>query len=191
MATTLLEAVNALLATIGEAPTQSVDNSGSVSVAVAVSAINESSRQIQSRGCYFNTDEGYSLIPDISGEITLPPNTLFVDASDTTLNVVQRGTRLYNRDTHSYEFETAVEVDLVILLPFEEMPEYARYLSVVIASRRFQTSVLGAPGVLRYSPEDEQRAWIAFEQAEAEQADYNLSDGFTSTLVERYSNRRL
>ena len=191
MATTLLEAVNALLATIGEAPTQSVDNSGSVSVAVAVSAINESSRQIQSRGCYFNTDECYSLIPDISGEITLPPNTLFVDASDTTLNVVQRGTRLYNRDTHSYEFETAVEVDLVILLPFEEMPEYARYLSVVIASRRFQTSVLGAPGVLRYSPEDEQRAWIAFEQAEAEQADYNLSDGFTSTLVERYSNRRL
>lgn len=74
-------------------------------------------------------------------------------------DVVQRGTRLYNRAEHSYTFSGPVTATTIsILLPFEEVPEAFRWYVTVRSARKFQDKTVGADGLHFFHAEDEAQA---------------------------------
>ncbi len=177
MATSLLEAVNAVLATIGELPVSSIPTSGFSEAVLARDTILEVSREVQSIGLHCNTDYKYKLTPDISGFIVLPPGVLKIDASYRYNDVTQRDGKLYNREDHTFVFTEPIEVDIVWELEFEDLPETVRRYIVIRASRLFQKRVVGSDVLHVLSEEDERRAFATVMAEEVLNEDANILEG--------------
>lgn len=139
--TSKLDAVNMALEAVWESPVSSLEGAGTGSApAMARRKLDETNLNVQSRGWAFNTEYGLTLTPDVNGSINVPSNTLTVDTidEDASVDVVQRGTRLYNRGDHTYQFTKAVKVMLVTALDFEELPQVARQYIALMAARSFK-----------------------------------------------------
>jgi hypothetical protein len=174
--TTTLEAVNQCLLAIGEAPVNSVENSGLVDAATALRTIANVSREVQSGGWHWNTETNFSLPPDTDGNLQLPANVLKVDTvgADEGLDLVARGQRLYDRDNHTYTFAKPVTVEMVLLLDFEEIPEAARNYITLRAARRFQQNTVGSSELAGFQQVDEARALVNLQNSEAETQDFRM-----------------
>jgi len=184
--TTELEAINTMLSTIGEAPVNTVEDNGIVDAVIARQILRSTSREVQSRGWHFNTEKGFLLTPDSEGFITLPPTVLRADTVDESQNidVVLRGKRLYDRRNHTFKFDKPIRTDVVILLPFDELPEVAREYITIRAARIFQERVVGSDLLSSFSKNDEVRALVALQEMEADTADYNiLTDNYSVARV--------
>ncbi|WP_313196205.1 hypothetical protein [Shinella zoogloeoides] len=175
--TTVLEAVNQIIATIGEPPVNSVEDNGVIDAVMALQALSAVNRAVQLRGWHWNTEENYPIAASYpEGELRLPKNTLRVDTSgaDAGLDLVVRGQRLYDRKNHTFEIGKSVSVNIVLLLPFEELPEAARTYITIKAARRFTEGQIGSELLSNFTLRDEQMALFALEDAEGETADYNI-----------------
>ncbi len=179
--TSELEAINTILSVIGESPISSTSEISSVADAViAQSILSEVSRQVQTKGWHFNTDKEITLSPDtFSGEITVSTNCLRVDPAgdDRELDLVHRGTRLYDRTLHTYNIAKQVKVDMVVLLPFTELPQAARQYITVKAARVFQSRTVGSEALYQFTALDEKDAMIDLKKAEGITGDYNILTG--------------
>lgn len=184
--TTELEAVNTILSNIGESPVNTLDDDDVADASIARTILNSVSREVQSRGWFWNTDIQYSLAKTANNELVLPANTARVDTvhSDQDKDLVQRGNRLYDRRNHTYSFTEAVKVDLVVLLDFEDLPETARRYITLRAARVFQERFLGTPTVSNFNEKDEAMALAVLQNDEADTGDYNMiSDSSTSAAI--------
>lgn len=189
--TTELEAVNLLLDVIGEAPISNLENSAVVDAVKARAALSEVSRATQQKGWHFNTEIDYELVPTVyEKEIILPGNCLRVDTTKAQrdFDVVQRGNRLYDRKNHTYKFDRSLKVDMVILLPFEELPEVARYYISIRAARVFQARTVGSEALYQFNAQDETLALNDLKRAEGITGDYNMFSG--SWSVAKILHRR-
>ena len=103
--TTVLEAVNTMLSSIGEAPVNSLA-SGFEDAELAESIINNVNREVQSKGFVFNTDLEYTLFPGSDGTVHLPANILRVDTTklvrSSEEDIVERGRKLYDRKNNTF-----------------------------------------------------------------------------------------
>jgi len=103
---TEIEAINIMLSTIGESPVNSLyEVHGVVDAVVAKSVLKEVSTAVQEEGWHFNIEKNFTLTPDsVNKEITIPYDCIQCDASgqDSERDVCVRGTRLYDRDYHTY-----------------------------------------------------------------------------------------
>ena len=184
--TSELDAVNIMLGTIGESPISSLDAStGVVDAVIARQILREVSIQVQEVGWHFNTEINYVLAPNsISGEITLPTNCVEVDSTgdDKYLDVAIRGTRLYDRTNHTFQFSKSIKAELVLLLEFNDMPQSARHYITIRAARVFQQRVVGSETLATYSERDEVRALTALKRFESKTADHNILTGNYSVM---------
>ena len=187
--TTKLEAINTLLATIGESPVNSL-NSGLVEASQAEQTLNNVSRDFQAQGWAFNTEITFDLSPDASNMLTLPANCLYVDTIHTRMSsdtdLVQRGNKMYDRIKNTYAIGTTVSVDMVVLLDFEEMPETARRFVAIKASRILQDRVLGSESLHSYNSQDEMMAWNNMLQSELDVQDLNIFDNYETNKIAHY-----
>ena len=156
--TTELSAVNTMLEVIGETPVNSLGDLLPVDAAVARNILEETARDIQSRGWNFNREYDFPLQPDaVSGDITLPAN--FVHAEIKDKDAIIRGNRLYDRENHTYTFPLKTyKADVIQILPFDELPEQARHYITVRAARIFQSRVVGSGTLHQFSEEEEYKA---------------------------------
>jgi hypothetical protein len=178
--TTELEAINTILSVIGESPISSLSDISSVADAVvAQSTLSEVNRQVQTKGWHFNTEYDYVLAPSVSGEIVIPSNFIRVDTfgDDKETDVTQRGTRLYNRKEHSYTFTKSLKCEVVVLLPFEELPQAARHYVTIKAARVFQSRTVGSDALYQFTALDERDAMLDLKRAEGITGDYNILTG--------------
>ena len=177
--TTELEAINTMLSTIGESPVNAVEDTGNVDVVIARQILQTVSREVQARGWHFNTEKNYTITPDSEGYLVLPKTVLKVDTvyPDSSKDVVVRGSRLYDREKHTYVFTDAVKVDMTILLTFDELPEVARNYTTIRASRIFQERVVGSDTLHAFNSQDEARAMVSLMEYEADTADLNILSG--------------
>ena len=189
--TTELEAINLMLSVIGESPVNTAEDTGIVDAVIARKILTQALRDVQVIGWHWNTEENYPITPSFpEGYIHLPANTLKVDTSgaDAGLDLVQRGNRLYDRTRHTYEIRKTVYVDLVLLLPFDEIPEAARQYTAIRAARQFQERMVGSETLWSFNSRDELQALANLKAAEADTHDFNvLSD---SPSVFRVLSRR-
>ena len=177
--TTELEAINAMLSTIGESPVNTVEDTGNVDVVIARQILQSVSREVQARGWHFNTEKNYNITPDSEGYLVLPNTVLKADTvyPDDSKDVVVRGSKLYDRENHTYVFTDAVKVDMTVLLTFDELPEVARNYVTIRASRIFQERVVGSDTLQAFNSQDEARAMVSLMEYEADTADLNILSG--------------
>jgi len=187
--TSKLEAINTLLATVGESPVNSL-TSGLIEANQAEQTLDNVSRDFQSQGWAFNTDLTFELSPNAANELTLPANCLHVDTIHTRMSadtdLVQRGMRMYDRIKNTYAIGTVLKVDMVVLLDFEEMPETARRYVAIKASRVLQDRVLGSDTLHTFNTRDEQVAWNNVMQAESDVQDLNIFDNYETNKIAHY-----
>ncbi|MTD92884.1 phage tail protein [Hyphomicrobium sp. xq] len=170
--TTELDAVNVMLSTIGSSPVNTLEGPLAPDVLTARKKLHQISKAVQSERWDFNTEDYYPLARNSDNEIPLPTNTLNVAVTyPTTLAIVQRGLRLYDKTNHRYTFEQDVQATITFVLMFEELPEPARNYIGIRAARDFQ-SALQSAAEAKYSEEDELRA----------RADFIRSEGYGSLL---------
>lgn len=184
--TTELEAVNAILASVGESPVVTLEEAFT-DAQMARDLLSQRLRAVQLQGWTFNTDLNVVLNPDTQGRIFVSPTLLSYDIADT--NVVVRGSRLYNRSTQSYEFaEPVTATNVVTLLPFDECPEAMRLFATIAAGRRFQDRYQGSESLHQFHARDEISAWAALLNYEASVAKWNVLTGL-STIQRIKQNR--
>ena len=175
---TELEAVNAMLLSIGQAPVNTLNVSGLTDVSIARDKLAEVTRRILSRGYAFNTDDNYPLSPDADGVVLLPKGALKVKASDTSKLSVRhhptKGRALWNGDSLTWTFTAPVACQITWGFSFEELPETARCYIATAAGREFQARIVGSTILDRFLEEDVQRAWLLLEREERATRKTNL-----------------
>lgn len=178
--TTYLEAVNRILQMMGEAPVNSL--AGQYGLAQqAEEMLKDVSRKIQSDGWSFNTDYERDMTPDsVTKEVAVGVNVsrVVVDPySYPSLDVVQRGGKLYDRRANSYQFDQAFKADVTYMLEWEELPEHARQYIAVKAGRHLQESILGSSDLTRINLTVEAEARALFLEEETYVSQNNMLRG--------------
>lgn len=174
---TLLEAVNTLLALIGEMPVNSLDSTQYTPASFAETTINGTARNVQTEGLHFNTDYELELQPDTNSVIQLPNTAARIDAVDRTRDIVVRNGKLYDKEEKSYTFTEPVKCNVVWLFPFEDMPEHVREYVTIKAGRVFQNRMVGSKLLFQLSENEEIEARTRMRLAEAENRDENMLSG--------------
>jgi hypothetical protein len=187
---TELDALNMMLTAADEAPVQTATQSGHLPLSIAKAVLNDTSRMVQSKGWAFNTEDGFPLSRDTSGQIPLAPNVLSLDVDDVYgVSPIQRGVRLYDRAKHTYTFDRDLTGTVILCLPWDELPQAARHYIAVRAARTFQTRMQAGESVHALTEEDELHALHAMSSLEADTADANFltdSQSVSEALIGRY-----
>lgn len=176
--TTELEAINTILSVIGESPVSSLSEVSAVADAVTAQAtLSEVARQVQTKGWHFNTEDDFVLSPENdTGFITVPSNALRVDThgDDRETDVTQRGSRLYDKVSHSFVFTRSLKCQIVFNLPFTDLPQAARHYITVKAARIFQARTVGSEALYQFTAVDERDALLDLKRNEGITGDYNI-----------------
>jgi hypothetical protein len=118
----ILDVVNEMLGTQGFRPLNALTEPHAFRGA-AQSTLARVNRAVQAKGWWFNR-EPLTLQPSsVDSAIYLPGDAISVRHAYATY--VQRGNRLYNTETGNYTFESSVDVVVIRLIPFEDLPELA------------------------------------------------------------------
>ena len=178
--TTFLEAVNRVLQMLGEAPVNGLDGQFGLAQQ-AQSTLNDVSRKIQAEGWSFNTDFERLLMRDaVTLEISVGANVSRVRVdlySYPDIDVVQRGSRLYDRRAGSYQFTEDLYTDVTYLLEWDEVPEYAHQYFTIKAGRQLQEAILGSADLSRINAAAEAEAHALFLEEETASAGHNVLRG--------------
>lgn len=199
---TKLEAVNDMLASIGESPVNSLQ-SGLGDAALAESILDRTSRQVQTPGWFVNTRDNYVITKNASDWFVLPDNTLKVDTVDPRkLNTQNAGTDnnqqskpysqnidvvmrrssddtawlLYDPINHTEVWQTPDEltVQLVEFLDFADLNPELQYYIMARAGRQFQKIAVSSTVLWEFTKESEVETRLDAEAAEAETKDENI-----------------
>lgn len=179
--TTELEAVNTIISTIGEAPVSTLENNSLEDVTAAKNILDETVVDVQSTGWNFNREYNYKINPDTDGNVNIPANAVYVDSSNrgstADKDVVIRGTKLYDRENQTFTFTDPQYVDLILILPWDDLPQPARRLITIKAARRFQNRVFGSDSLNGFTQIDETEALVQLEQSDSRSEDANMLTG--------------
>ena len=192
-ATTELEAVNIMLAAIGEAPVNSLTGQVPVDVRIAQSTLIEVNKRIQSEGWSFNTEIDVTLVRNqTTKQIELSTDILRIDANihqHPTIDPIQRGLKLYDRLNNRYEFEEDLICTVVYFRPFTELTEPARSYINIKAARVFVDRLVSDDALRTYTEQDETRARAILMETDLANGDHNILRGDPSltSVFDTYS----
>lgn len=169
-----LDAINDMLAAIGEAPVNTLEDSQNVDVENAIRVLNKVNRQVQSKGWSFNQIKDTYLNVDITTKkIKWQDDFLYLVGTDGT-KYIQRGDYVYDFDNQTDTFDSDIEVEIIRLVDFDYMPPVARDYIVAKAARIFQTQILNDDSIGQNLMSQEQEAWAALQEYEMELEDYTM-----------------
>ena len=171
-----LDAVNSVLANIGQSPVNDLTDN-SVDIGLAVRHLSNVSRELQMRGWSFNTDVEYVLTPNTDDKIAITDDILAVDLDKVDypkLDVVIRGSFLYNRYDRSYTFTGDLKADVTWLLSWDNLPPHAQNYIMVTAGIRMADDTESGAASHKFGQEDQLHAWNAFKSQEVDTNDANL-----------------
>ena len=146
-AVTELPAVNQILASCGQAPATTLDQTNP-DVAIAYDTLLEVSREIQSEGWTFNKENHYSFTPDDNDEILIPNNILQIDLTENlanaTTDVIRRNGKLYDKQNHTYKFTAdTVDCDVTWFFDWVDLPQPIKDYITARAAAITSTRIIG------------------------------------------------
>jgi hypothetical protein len=181
-AMTKLDAVNLMLASIGQSPLNTITGTIPKDAAKAVISLDNALRELLTSGWSFNSDREYPLSPDGNGRIDIPANAIFADPTwgeNYTMRWDTGGTpalRLYNNNERDFtSFTQDVKVDIIWLFDYEEIPQHARQLVAMKAGRKFQAGIVASTILYQFTREMETEAYAGFRRMEKRQKDFNIN----------------
>lgn len=175
---TKLEAINEILASIGEEPVSSLE-SGLADAEAAEDMLDRWSKQVQAMGWQSNT-EWYEASPDINGEILIADTVLRIDSVrgskyiDVAVRRHNGQRKLYDVTDRSYTFTSKLWVEVVYLLDFEDLTYELQNYITAKAAQAYQTSVLSSVTMDQFVTRDVMEAWSQLLDSEGEAEDLNM-----------------
>ncbi|MER9178939.1 hypothetical protein [Mesorhizobium sp. M0767] len=163
---TELDAVNIMLANIGEAPVNSLGPTSKPTAQRAVQRLAEESIQLQSKAYNFSAERKLTLEPDaVTGRIALPSTILSWSATYTSvsLNLTEDNGELYNTGDSTFIFTAPVYVEAVLARPFTSLAQPVRWYITCSAAIAFANTEQPGGAYLRVTSEIMNEAKRAFE----------------------------
>ena len=171
---TKLAAVNIIISNIGQAPVTQIDNDNPM-VIMAANVLDEVTNSLQSEGWTFNSEKAYPFTPDSSGNIVIPDNVLQLDSEyRSTIDVVKRQGKLYDKRNHTFTFAEQIELDVVWLVEFDDMPDAFKNYATMRAANLFAGRSIGSAEAVKFGEREEAQARAAMLEYETQQGDYNV-----------------
>lgn len=170
------EAVNEVLAHLGEAPVSSITGPNDELVSRVLAELNTQSRNLQLRAWAFNTDEDVTVANDaVTGEVTLPSTVARVqihpDFQSSSSTYVVRGRRMYNRKTASYNIGGGIKFARIIhVLDWDDLPLPAQVYLTLRTARVVIPKTHGTERQELNATREELDAWAELRR------DHNLMD---------------
>ena len=193
VAQTKLDAVNLMLASIGQSPVNTLSGTLPKDVNKAVVALDSALREVLTQGWSFNSDTEYEMTPDGTDRIAVPASALQIDPTYGQ-DFVPRydpsapaGMFLYDMEKRSFnENENDVKVDIVWAFEFEQIPQHARQYVATKAARKFQTGIMASAILHQFTRDDESEAYATFRRVEKRQKRFNINK--YSVALNRHRN---
>ena len=175
-----LEAVNMLLAAVGEAAVSSLETATTVDVTQAKNLLSNINRAIQQKGWHFNTEWDVVLSLDSDNRIPLGTTILSIYSPSklTTIRGREGSPFLYDLDNNTFTWTTSINDAVTItLLDFEDIPQTARQYITTKAARIFQEEIVGQVSAEAVNRQEEVEAYADLLDDEGERSGYNVGYG--------------
>ena len=175
-----LEAVNMLLAAVGEAAVSSLETATTVDVTQAKNLLSNINREVQQKGWHFNTEWDVVLSLDSDSRIPLGTTVLSIYSPSklTTIRGREGSPFLYDLSNNTFTWTASVNDAVTItLLDFEDIPQTARQYITTKAARIFQEEIIGQVSAEAVNRQEEVEAYADLLDDEGERSGYNVGYG--------------
>ena len=177
-----LSAVNAILGAIGQAPVNSIDTSENREVAFLYNILRDCNVDLQNEGWHFNTERHVKYTPDsTNNKIAIGNDILKMDVTDgwtkRNYDVVKRNGYLYDKLDHTddwSELSDGIDLDIVRLLSFEDLPSSFKRYVIARASVRAATQLVGNPQLVQMLQSQEALARATIMEYECNQGNHTM-----------------
>lgn len=163
-----LEAVNLMLAGIGEDPVNSL-SSGNPDAAAAEIRLSLVRKDVLAQGWHCNTRENQKYAAGVDGRIRVAGNVLGADAvgMSADFDVILQGSLLVDRtkNTEIFPVGQVIHLDLTLDIEFDILTYKLRRYIAARAAREYQSSVMGSGTLDAFTSRDEA---LALQDAQAE-----------------------
>ena len=171
---TELSAVNAILGAIGQSPITSLVFTNP-EISFIYNLLRDANVDVQNEGWHFNIEKHVPYTPDTNGKIAIGDDILKIDVtngwSNKTYDVVKRNGYLYDKYDHTDDFSdvTTIDLDVVRLLSYEDIPSpFKRYI-IYKAAVRAATQLVGNPQLAQLLAQQEALARATIMEYECNQ----------------------
>ena len=175
-----LEAVNMLLAAVGEAAVSSLETATTVDVTQAKNLLSNINREAQQKGWHFNTE--WDVVLSLDSDSRIPLGTTVLSVYSPTKMTTIRGREgspfLYDLDNNTFTWTTSINDAVTItLLDFEDIPQTARQYITTKAARIFQEEIIGQVSAEAVNRQEEVEAYADLLDDEGERSGFNVGYG--------------
>ena len=189
---TELSAVNSILGAIGQAPVTSLvyDNP---EISFIYNLLRDANVDTQAEGWHFNTEKHVAYAPDsVTGKIAIANDVLQLDVSEgwtrRIYDVIRRDGVLYDKINHTDDFSdiTTIDLDVVKLYTFENLPiPFRRYITYR-ASTKAATQLVANPNLVKLITQQESLARAAIMEYECNQGNHSMFGFPENTAYQTY-----
>jgi hypothetical protein len=191
---TELEAVNILLAAIGEAAVSSLETATTVEVTQAKKLLSNVNRAAQQKGWHFNTEWDVVLTRDSDNRIPLSQSVLSVYQPGQLMTIRGMSGDMYAYDLDSNTFTWTKNLNnavTITLLDFIDSPNTFRQYVTTRAARIFQEEIIGQVSAETVNRQEEAEAYADLLDDDAERAGLNVAYGTLDMLNTTQLHRKL
>jgi len=189
---TELSAVNNILGAIGQSPLTTL-NFDNPEVSLIYNLLRDANVDTQAEGWHFNTEYHVKYTPDsTTHKIAIGNDVLSLDHHDNqarrTYDFVRRNGFLYDKIDHTDEFADveSIDLDVVKLHSFENLPIMFRRYVVYRATRMAATQLVSNPELVRLLAQQEALSRAALMEYECNQGDHSMFGFEDNTAYQTY-----
>ena len=180
---TELSAVNAILGAIGQSPVTSI-NKTNPEIGFIYNLLRDANVDLQSEGWHFNTERHVKYTPqDVGGiqKIAIGNDILKMDVTDgwykRNYDVVKRNGYLYDKYDHTDDWDEltdGIDLDIVRLISYEDLPEVFKRYIIYKAAVRAATQLVGNPQLAQLLGQQEALSRAAIMEYECNQGNHTM-----------------
>ncbi len=182
---TELSAVNSILGSIGQAPITSLthnppdpDPLENPEISFIKNLLDEVSKDVQTTGWHFNTQNRVKIEPDANGHFIIPANAILFDISegqiDRNRDVVRKDGKLFDLVHNTDVFTQGFYFDIISLYQFVDLPPAIQRYVIARASVRAATQLVTNADLVKLLQMEEQQARANAMEYETEQGDHSF-----------------
>ena len=194
---TELSAVNSILGAIGHSPVTSITGNTNPEISFIYNLLRDSNVDVQNEGWHFNTERHVEYTPDdVTNKIAIGSNVLKLDVSEGWIrreyDVVNRNGYLYDKFDHTDDWSdvTTIDLDVVYLYEFENIPSvFQRYITYR-ASRMAATQLVATPQLVQLLAQQETLARSSCQEYECNQGNHSMFGFEDDTVYQTYQPHR-
>ena len=193
---TELSAVNSILGAIGQSPLTTL-NFDNPEVAMIFNLLRDANVDTQAEGWHFNTEKHIKFSINTDGKIAIGNDILSMDLHDNqknrTKDLVRRNGFIYDKIDHTDVFDNDLDLDVVRLYNFEDLPIVFRRYITYRASRVAATKLVANPNLVKLLAQQEALARAALMEYECNQGDHSMfgfEEGSTYQTYQPWRNLR-